>query len=56
MTDAQILYKIAHELALIRNLMAEFVALVRDASPEPDKDTKPRTGQPDNAVSHPRNE
>ena len=56
MTEGQILYKIAHELALIRNLMGEFVALVREASPEPDKDTKPRTGQPDNAATHPRNE
>ena len=56
MSDAQVLLKIARELALIRVCMAEFVALVREASPEPETVTKHDSGQPDNAATHPQTE
>ncbi len=54
MTDAQIFCQIQRELALIRGCMVEIVALMRKQAGEPEKDTKPRTGQPANEASHPR--
>ena len=56
MTDAQVLIKIARELALIRVCLGEFLFLMQKVSREPDTVTKHDSGQPDNAATHPRTE